>query len=140
MRIKLSVLIVVALAMWFAVTPALADTVDTFTVSGLLQGNVSFSGTLNINTANGAIASFDIALPAVSGLPALTFTPASAVLTRFTQGPVIGCPSGTGLFRFDTGPVPGFQFLELALIIPEGTLAGFAGAEIVPFGSTEVAA
>lgn len=129
MKIKLSALIitVLAAAMWFAVTPAFADS---FTVSGVLQGNLSFSGTLNINTTTGAITSWHIALPAVSGLPALTFTLADSVLIPFTGPSTSTCPAGFG--GFGTKSVPGFSQLDLFFIVPQTTLVGFTGAAIVP--------
>lgn len=132
MKIKLVVLImtVVTAAMWFPVTPALADSADSFTVSGVLQGNVSFSGTLNINTATGAITSYDIALPAVSGLPALTFTPVDSVAIPFTGPSTSTCPAG--FFAFVNQSVPRFSALDVFFIVPQTTLVGFNGAAIVP--------
>jgi hypothetical protein len=127
-KIKLSALIMtVVVATWFGVTPAFADS---FTVSGVLQGNVSLSGTLNINTATGAITSYDIALPAVSGLPALTFTLADSVLIPFTGPSTSTCPAG--FFGFGTKSVPGFSELDVVFIVPQTTLVGFNGAAIVP--------
>ena len=129
MKFKLSAIIVtaVATAMWFAVTPALADS---FTVSGVLQSNVSFSGTLNINPQTGTITSYDVALPAVSGLPAMTFTPANSVLIPFTGPSTSTCPAG--FFGFGTRSVPGWRELDVFLIVPQTTLVGFTGATIVP--------
>lgn len=128
MKIKLSALIMtVVVAMWFGVAPALANS---FTINGVLQGNVSFSGTLNINTTTGAITSWHVALPAVSGLPALTLTPVSSVLFPFAGPSITSCPAG--LFGFSTKSVPGFSQLDLELVIPQTTLVGFTGAAIVP--------
>ena len=128
MKIKLNTIIMtVVVAMWFGVTPALADS---FTVNGVLQGNVNFSGTLNINTATGSITSYDIALPAVSGLPALTFTAADSVLIPFTGPSTSTCPAG--FFGFGTKSVPGFSELDVFFIVPQTTLVRFNGAAIVP--------
>jgi hypothetical protein len=85
---------------------------------------------LNINTTTGAIPSYDIALPAVSGLPALTFTPADSVLIPFMGPSTSTCPAG--FFGFGTKSVPGFSELDLFFIVPQTTLVGFNGAAIVP--------
>ena len=129
MKFKLSAIIVTAIAtaMWFVVTPALATS---FTINGVLPGNVTFSGKLNINTQTGLITGYNVPLPAIAGLPAFTFTPADSALMGLTQ--ITGCPSGTGLFGFDTKSVSGFSQLGFFVIIPKTTLVGFTGAAIIP--------
>lgn len=125
MKIKQSALIMtVVVAMWFAVTPAFATS---FTINGVLQGNASFSGTLNINTATGTITGYHVALPAVSGLPALTFTPADSIVIPLTTAT---CPAG--FFQLSDTSIPGLRELDLAVIIPQTTLVGFTGATIIP--------
>jgi len=92
--------------MCLAVAPASAKT---FTATGVLQSSANFSGTIDIDVTTGAVTNWNVPLPAILGLPAITFTPANSTLIAFTSPVNAACPSGSALFGFGSRAIPGWD-------------------------------
>lgn len=112
------------LAALFTLSAAANANSVAFNVSGTLESTTPFSGTILLNTSTGTVTSWNIQMPAISGIPSFDFTTSNSAFAYLS-------PS-----ELQCGGIGGMQFQAPGLlaffILPESNLVGFKGSTIIP--------